>query len=191
MDIIDLDAPERGCGTRQQGGFYMVGDIPTATSNFFPRPLTCGCGIPFIRPSRGAQAFFPGNIWNSLTIDGPSNPYILFPRDKKAWAMTIDVANYPTPASYIDEGLRMGISRRLNNGLPKGFTVGEDFVFIIHGRAIPQGEGKKPEPGFIFCFKPTAVQYVVIGNESPEYLRGLSQKGVTLVNVANARPPKK
>lgn len=189
MEIIDIEAPERGCGTRQQGGFYMVGEIPTETTTFFPRSLRCECGIQFIRPSRGAQHFYPGQVWKCLSGDEAQNPYIHFPEDKKCWALTIDVSSYPTPAHYIEEGLRMGISRRLNNGLPKGFKIGEDYAFIIHSKAMEMGGGKV-EPGFIMCFKPTAVQYVVSGKESLTYLQSLADKGITLVNVPNSRPPK-
>jgi len=93
----------------------------------------------------------------------------------------------------------MGISRRLNNGMPKGFVLGESWAWIIHSKAIRVGTEGGPgtegavegyKPGFVAAFKPTAIQYVVIGNESEQYLKELIRKGITLVNVPNARPPK-
>lgn len=200
ITITTIDVEPRGCGLRQQGGFYLIGDPPTETTRFFPKSLQCGCGLDVMRPSRSVQGFFPARIWPSLTIDGPANPLFKFEKDQKAWAVTIDVRNYPTPGAYFEEALRMGISRRLNNGMPKGFVLGESFAFIIHSKAIrvgiesPDAKGEDVvdgyKPGFVACFKPTAIQYVVHGGESEAYLRSLVEKGITLVNVPGARPPK-
>lgn len=204
INIQTLDVEPRGCGLRQQGGFYLIGDLSDETTTFFPKSLQCGCGLDIIRPSRSAQHFYPGRIWPSVTIKGPSNELgIAFGKeedgkDEKAWAVTIDVKNYPTPAKYFEEAKLMGISRRLNNGPMKGFELGKSKAFIIHSKAIRVGiEGPDVEgavegykPGFVAVFTPSAIQYVCIGNESETYLKELVRKGITLVNVPNARPPK-
>lgn len=190
IQIATIEVPERGCGFRKKGGFYMCHNGASIVTNFFPKPLTCGCGLQIIRPSRSTQSFLPGMIWKALQEEGPGNPFVHFAADTPAWAMTIDVKNYPTPSEYLGEAAKMGISRRLNNGMPKGFVIGEHWVFLIHGKAIRQGvegPGAKSEwaPGFIAAFKPE-IQYVVAGNESKDYLMSLQKKGITLVNVPNA-----
>ena len=187
ITIETMFVPERGCGLRQKGGFYVTGDMPEATSGWFPQPLDCPCGFPIVKPSRSVQALFPGKIWKGMQQAGHESR-LLFAKDEKAWACTVDLRGYPTPEDYIKEGLSAGISRRLNNGLPKGFVIGESRMFIIHGKAIK--EGREYKPGFIACFMPKRIEYVVIGNESKEYLSGLAKKGITLVNVTNARPAK-
>lgn len=187
MEIQTIDVPTRNCGTRQQGGYYFVGDVPTTQSNFFPKPLTCSCGHRIVRPSRSAQSFFPGELWKNLQEE--DNPFFHFPEGKKAWAMTIDLRNYPTVHSFLVEGQNMGISRRLNNGLPKGFKVGEDSVFLIHQKAW-KGDGGIPEPGFFMVFTPKACQYVCTGEESKEFLADLVRRNITPVNVPGSRPPK-
>lgn len=192
--IETIDVAPRGCGLRQQGGFYMIGSSATAFNSFFPKPLQCACGLEIIRPSRSAQHFFPGRIWPSVTIEGPANRLgITFPADEKAWALTIDVKNYPTPEEFFREAREMGISRRLNNGMPKGFEIGKSHAFIIHSKGmLSQGEDGKDvyKPAFVGVFKPEAIQYVVSGSESAAYLKSLVDKGITLVNVPNARAPK-
>ena len=201
-DIIieTIEVEPRGCGLRQQGGFYLIGDMTSETSVFFPKKLECGCGMEVLRPSRSIQKFKPGKMWHSLQIEGPANRLgITFKEDDLAWACTIDKKNYKFPSDYFEEAQRMGISRRMNNGPLKQFKLGESWCFIIHDRAIRVGvEGADSDgadaqgykPGFIGCFKPTAIQYVVIGNESESFLREQIKKGVTLVNVPGARPPK-
>jgi len=201
ITITTLEVEPRGCGLRQQGGFYLIGDLSDETTTFFPKSLQCGCGLDIIRPSRSTQHFFPGRIWPSVTLERPANRLgIKFDKDEKAWAVTIDTKNYPTPSAYFEEAMRMGISRRLNNGMPKGFELGASKAFVIHSKAIRVGtenpdaggedvvEGYKP--GFVAVFTPKEIQYVCIGNESESYLKELIKKGITLVNVPNARPPK-
>lgn len=187
MEIQTVEVQTRNCGTRQQGGYYFVGDIPLEAHSFFPKPLTCACGHRVIRPSRSAQAFYPGELWKRLQDE--DNPFIHFPEDKKAWAMTIDVRNYPTVFSYINEGQNQGISRRLNNGLPKGFKVGEDKVFLIHQKAW-KGKAGELEPGFFMVFTPKECQYVCHGEETPQFIEELRRKGITPINVPGSRPPK-
>ena len=184
--IIEIEAPQRGCGTRQQEGYYMVGDFAPDTFGFFPRKLDCSCGFRVVRPSRSTQGFAAGKFWPELQKE--PNKLITIAADQKCWAMTIDSRGYPDPSKYIDEAKRLGISRRLNNGVPKGFTIGEDVIFIIHSRVFKNGE--KYDPGFIGFFKPKQIQYVVSGRESEHQLTQIASRGVTLVSVSNSRLPK-
>jgi hypothetical protein len=191
ITITTIEVAPRKCGVRQQGGFYLIGDMSSETSVFFPKALECGCGMEVMRPSRSIQKFKPGKMWPSLRIEGPANRLrITFKEDDLAWAVTIDKKNYKMPSDYFDEADKQGISRRMNNGPLKQFKLGESWAFIIHDRAIPLGElntddieidektGKKEmyKAGFIGCFKPTAIQYVVIGDEKESYLQELIKK---------------
>ena len=184
--ILEIEAPQRGCGTRQQEGYYMVGDFTPDAMSFFPRKLDCSCGFRVVRPSRSTQGFWPGKFWPELNTE-PNN-LITIQKDQKCWAMTIDTRGYSTPKAYIDEAARLGISRRLNNGLPKGFEIGKDVVFIIHSKVYKYGD--KYEPGFIGFFKPKEIQYVVSGRESEQKLRQIAAKKIVLVSVNNSRLPK-
>lgn len=189
IEIQTIEVPARGCGLRQQGGFYATGDMPGITSNFFPKSLECACGLQIVRPSRSCQSLFPGKIWPSLTIAGNSSGMCFPDKNEKVWAVTVDTRGYPTPQDWINEGKTAGISRRLNNGLPKGFEIGKSVMFVIHGKAFNNLDGTY-SPGFIASFVPKEIQYVVTGKEPESYLRSLAKKGITLVNVTNSRPPK-
>lgn len=81
----------------------------------------------------------------------------------------------------------MGISRRIQ-APPKGFVIGEDWVFLAHLRGIhdPEHEHASDEgyvPALFYAFKPTAIEYVVNGNEPEEELTRLEERGVSLVSV--------
>lgn len=103
---------------------------------------------------------------------------------------------YPTPADFSREAAEMGISRRLPT-LPKGFKLGETWVFLAHRKAVYlgysglfsefNGVDKHFYSACIFSiFKPTAVEYVVRGDETPERLQKLIDRGITPVKVLPA-----
>lgn len=185
INIQTIEVPVRGCGFRKKGGFYLVGDMPSFGSSWFPAGLKCPCGHQFMKPSRSVQGLIPASFWPDLAEPTTVGPR--FKKDERAWAVTIDGRGYPTPESWIEEGKTDGISRRLNNGWPKGFKLGESRVFVIHGKAMQDGKGKMTEPGVIACFRPTAIQYVVRGDEKQAHLQQLQDRGITLVNVPNAK----
>jgi hypothetical protein len=114
---------------------------------------------------------------------------------------------YPTPEAFMAEAAAMGVSRRVK-AVPRGFEVGRDWVILAHRKAvpvrvidkataismspIPGGVGlnasideEHPEftPGIITAFKPTAIEYVVKGNETEEEIAALEERGIQPVEV--------
>jgi len=99
---------------------------------------------------------------------------------------------YPTVEHFEGEAAKMGICRRIAV-MPRGFEVGQTFVWLAHRQAtaVPtfwsDGSGVEHKPGVgagVFrVFRPTAVEYVVKGTESDGKLRGLEARGVSLVRV--------
>jgi hypothetical protein len=100
---------------------------------------------------------------------------------------------YPTPGEFNREALDMGISRRIT-ALPKGFKLGETWVFLAHRKAVHLNySGTAPEfgdpedhlyaPGIFRIFKPQAIEYVVKGDETPEELQKLIDRGITPIKV--------
>jgi hypothetical protein len=95
---------------------------------------------------------------------------------------------YPTPDSFTEEAARLGISRRLAQ-IPREFVVGETIVLMAHRKAIP---GRRPDsplndgtysPGVFMVMRPTAIEYVVKGDESEKKLASLVKRGITPVHV--------
>lgn len=87
------------------------------------------------------------------------------------------------------EAARLGISRRLTNGVPRDFVIGETYVALAMkvGEADKKGEIAHRNKVFMI-FRPSRVEYVVdpakLGEE--KYLKHLStmeKKGYTLVQV--------
>jgi hypothetical protein len=94
---------------------------------------------------------------------------------------------YKTTQEWMEEGRTMGVSRRIK-GIPNGFKVGETWVAVAHIEGIPGGEtweGKKEKgkPAIFQVFKPSAIEYVVKGDETEEELTKLEGRGISLVKV--------
>lgn len=109
---------------------------------------------------------------------------------------------YPTPQDWLEEAGRMGVSRRIT-GVPKGFKVGTHWVLVAHRKAVRcdtcSGTGNLiindkmvdchdcvghgAHPGIFQMFKPTAVEYVVKGDEDEAKLEKMRKRGITPVQV--------
>ena len=109
-----------------------------------------------------------------------------------------------TPQSFMSEAARMGVSRRIT-AVPRDFEVGETWVLLGHRKAIQRpcsegcGDEAHPDPecpvcegtgyehraGVLTAFRPTAIEYVVTGNESDEEIEALEERGLTPVKVIN------
>ena len=129
----------------------------------------------------------------------------------KAGLLWIGSKFYPTPKDWSIEAQRMGVSRRIP-AVPKDFVLGETWVLVAHRECITRrcdcgvscpnalnpnetvmvpdescpkchGAGEHPVPGVFHLFKPTAIQYVVKGDETAEDLEKLVRRGLTPVKV--------
>lgn len=127
----------------------------------------------------------------------------------KAGLLWIGEKFYPTPEDWTRESVAMGPSRRIP-AVPKGFEVGKTWVLVGHRKAIErpcpcatrkqdeigmdfeeanpeceqcEGFGKVTLPGIFHMFQPTAVEYVVKGDETEEELERMEKRGLTLIRV--------
>lgn len=112
--------------------------------------------------------------------------------------------HYKTPRAFMEEAARMGVSRRIT-AVPKDFVVGTTWVLLGHRKAIVRacsegcadqaspdpecpvcaGSGYEHRPGVITAFQPTAIEYVLKGDETEEELEALEERGLTPVKVIN------
>jgi len=109
---------------------------------------------------------------------------------RKAGLIWIGGSFYPTPESFAREARKMGVSRRIHN-VPREFKLGETWVALAHAKAVTYPEVEVDQdghygPGVFTFFKPTAIEYVVKGDETAEELDQLEVRGLTLVRVVRA-----
>lgn len=115
----------------------------------------------------------------------------------------IGVQHYPTAQDFMQEARRMGVSRRIHN-VPRDFGVGETWVLLGHAKTITkqceqcdfddpdeecpicEGRGFFYAPGIVTAFRPTAIEYVVKGDETEEELEQMVKRGLTPVKVVKA-----
>lgn len=196
--IEDRLDDERGCGWRQPGGLYLVAGALSAPCGKLPMPLhkcnTCGGGI---KPSRGFTWIKPPLLFgldtaapiceSPFTWQDESHPCEGCPAGgtmpKRAGLLWVGGKFYSTTQDFIREAVHMGVSRRIS-AVPLDFKVGETFVFLAHREAIiapPPEPGMRP--GVFSIFRPTAIEYVVKGDETDEQLAALKKRGITPVRV--------
>ena len=151
----------------------MAGGL-SATCDRMPLPLTvchvCHAGI---KPTRGWQwVVLPTMVQDAepRTCDSPlchacpMNPQRPEERMGLLWC---GEKFYPTPHDWIREAQTQGISRRLP-AVPKDLVLGHTWVVMVHRKAV-QGLTETGDivyhPGLIQAFRPTALEYVVRGDE--------------------------
>jgi hypothetical protein len=143
------------------------------------------------RPAAASELFCSGCV----LVDPP----------EKAGLLWIGEKFYPTPSDWLDEARRMGASRRIQS-VPKDFVMGETIILVAHRKGVvidcPDCESEQDLPagiepcetceggiktiyaGAIFsAFTPTAVEYIVKGDETEEELERLEKRGLSLVKV--------
>lgn len=184
---------KRGCGYRKGGGIYIVADGDPSPCCKLPIPLTvcptCNAGI---KPARG---------WTWVNLD----PWISDPcrvEERRGYCYLSEPVGkvgliwvgekfYPTPADFVREAVDMGVSRRVT-AIPKDFKLGETIVVLAHRKAIPDFENYDPEnpkwkAAIFYCLKPTALEYIVKGDETDEEIEALEKRGLTPVKVVPVR----
>ncbi len=143
---------KRGCGFRKAGAMYLMAGKPEAPCGKLPLELkvcvSCGQGI---RPSRAPTWIQPPKLFGENTGCklGPDRCFgcpcgMAMP--ERALLIWIGESHYPTPDAFMFEARQMGISRRITV-VPRGFVVGESWVFFAHRKAIYLGERVRGESG--------------------------------------------
>lgn len=189
----------RGCGYRKAGGLYLVSGGQARGCGKFPLPLTicptCSAGIHFSRSwtwidvdKLFANKPCPATFATPEGCgDCPMNTQ-LFGKGGLLW---VGEAFYKTPHDFDAEAARMGISRRIHT-VPREFELGKTWVLFAHKKAIQEQiiddvqtgtTAIKYTPGIFKMFKPTAIEYVVKGDETEEDIAKLEKRGITCVKV--------
>lgn len=188
----------RGCGYRAPGGLYLVAPELTEACSRLPFVLdvcpTCGAGV---KPARGWTWIVPADLLGLVT-HGSSAHNLRCPlgtpglvaghggETVRSGLLWIGEKFYPTPHDFMDEAARMGISRRIS-AVPRGFVAGSTWVFLAHRKGaggVPVfGEDVEAKPAIVTAFQPTAIEYIVKGDESDEELAALEERGLSLVQV--------
>jgi hypothetical protein len=205
----------RGCGYRKPGGLYLVSGGLAEPCERLPLPVeacpTCSQGI---KPARGwtwvdPRVLFPAQVHGPASHNAAC-PLGLNPvldggewRDvistsyhrtgDRAGLIWVGEAFYPTADEFMREAHLMGVSRRIT-AVPRGFVVGETWVYLGHRKAVPPApaefgqEAPEPSPGVVTLFKPTAIEYVLKDGEEddPDLLASLEERGLTPVKVIRA-----
>lgn len=189
--MITLREGKRGCGYRKAGGLYLCSPGYGRPCGLLPIPLvscpTCGHGIKFCR----------GWTWVNVATLAAMNPNgcrmsegcgdcpLADAAIQQAGLLWVGEKFYKTPDAWQQEAAEMGISRRIK-GVPRNFKLGETWVALAHIKAIPapiMEQDAKATPGIFRLFKPTAIQYVVKGDETEEELADMEKRGITPVKV--------
>ena len=209
-EVLVLREQARGCGFRKAGptgvGIYLMGPGASAKCERLPMPLTvcpcCGEGIKF---SRAFTWVMPGKLFapyieptcmlHDERAEDLQELDMLSPHNHEACPMCNAEAvagvragllwigqNHYSPQAFKREAALMGISRRLPN-IPRGFAVGEHWVYLAHKlAAFPEGwpdcgPDAKSRPGVFYVFRPTHVDLVIDDPEDiPERAHRLADR---------------
>jgi hypothetical protein len=193
---------ERGCGWRQAGATYLVtSNTLLTTCGRLPLALTlcgaCGHGIHQTRswtwltlpealaeadPQACQRGLWPHACDQGTCVTCPLSPTRSMGRVGLLWC---GESFYKTPQDWTREAREQGVSRRIST-VPNDFVVGETWVLMAHPKAI-MGTNDAGEiayhPGIFHAFKPSAIEYVVKGNESEEELERKEKRGITLIRI--------
>jgi hypothetical protein len=192
---------KRGCGYRKPGGLYLIGPPTGQSCCKLPFPLTicpcCGAGI---RPARAWTWVDANKLFDQSDCNHPRHYEPRCPLEYgigQAGLVWIGEKFYPSPQDFLQEAREIGISRRIG-AVPKDFKLGETWVLLAHRKAIPEIHMWDPDvesepkqewtPAIFSVFKPTAVEYVVKGDETEEDLERIVKRGLTPIVVKNRVP---
>lgn len=167
MEIQMSTEGPRGCGYRKEGGLYMVSGKLTDPCGKLPMELTvCPTCSQGIKPARGWTWIRPRELFGTdacsetLDVDAPCDGCPAGPASpEKGGLIWIGQKFYKTTEAFLEEAGKMGVSRRIT-AVPKGFKLGEDFVYLAHREAVPQN-GAERLPGVFCVFKPQRIEKVV------------------------------
>ena len=129
---------KRGCGYRKVGGLYLEADPGIWVGcDRLPFKLkscpVCGAGIHF---TRSMTEIIPGKFFgqHDNCKDAIQPCHMCQPNKRRAYIMMVG-ERYYTPASFIVEGKKHGVSKRIPF-IPKGIKLGETIVYLAHLKAI-------------------------------------------------------
>jgi len=186
MEVKTVIDKERGCGFRKPGALYLrAGGLMSACGRLPMDLEVCACCGNGYKPTRGWTWVNPKLMFKNKECNIPT-PCFACPLNRsgmpeRAGLLWIGGAYYEKPEDWVAECREQGVSRRVH-ALPKGLKVGETLVLAAH-RRHHKGEDGKWVAAVFHCFTPTAVEYVVKGNETESQLQAMAKRGITPVKV--------
>ena len=132
-----MQEPIRGCGWREVGGTYLVGEGIFTPCDRLPMEIKqCPCCGRLIKVGRSLEQFNPHLYFQdhrNCEEGGFVRCIVCKPADANAFIQMVGVESYPTADSFLEEAHRLGISRRVNwKKIPKDFKVGESPIYLAH-----------------------------------------------------------
>jgi hypothetical protein len=212
VEVVISEEAARGCGHRKPAkdgvGVYLVGPSEMAPCGRLPYELhacpTCGGGI---KPARGWSWIEPRALFVEQSRFEPcsrsvpalrnacqSCPLGLGTPEGRHGLIWIGEAHYATPAEFMAEARRMGVSRKIK-AVPKDFELGKTIVYLAHRHTplkemdLETGEPKRG-PAIFTAFKPTGIDLVIADEHKvPEKAEKLAEKyGARVVKVIPKAP---
>jgi len=136
---------KRGCGYRKVGGLYLESDAGIwSECDRLPFKLescpVCGAGIHF---TRSMTEIIPSRLFgqHENCKDAIQPCHMCQPNKKQAYIMMVG-ERYYTPASFIAEGKKLGVSKRIPF-IPKGLKLGKTVVYLAHKKAVTLTKKKR------------------------------------------------
>ncbi len=132
----------RGCGYRKVGGLYLEGGCIGVECDRLPYMLetcpVCGGGV---KLGRGFTRIIPQRLFGNHDTEDMAvctdtrRPCVMCdPPDEVAYIMLVGEKFYRTPADFLNEAERMGVSKRIAF-IPREFEVGKTIIYLAHLRA--------------------------------------------------------
>lgn len=191
----------RGCGYRKVGGLYVVGDYSGEPCERLPVPIipctVCGECLKFSRSWAWVKPKYILEGARTCTHHEPHcgrcpvcSPELIGqtcqPHDKVG-LLWVGKQFYKSPAEWVDEAVKLGISRRIA-AIPKGFVLGKTLLFFAHQEAI-QRDKDPAVPGVFFVWRPQRIELIVTKSmRNEEWVQDYEKRGVTLVEVPDDDP---
>lgn len=199
--ITETIDPVRGCGKRKPGGLYLVAGTNFSGCCALPIPLTvcpcCGQGIKFFR---GFGWIEPAALFDGITCTREMSTneridqvvfnkgFCIIERLPEKMGLMWVGEQFYTTNEFTKEAALHGISKRIKS-IPNDFKISETWLALAHKKAVTvydvdkYGFSPAYEPGVFMFFKPSRIEYIVQGTETPEFLERLEKRGVTLVKI--------
>lgn len=214
---------ERGCGWRKMGGVYLVCDGFSLPCDALPLELKpCDCCEFTVRQARSMQPIHAGYLASLLKGHKCAEDWrcplcffgedyqaikVLTPKERERQGVKLPEVFYLMSVSkdfYSPEGFRaeaetQGVSKRVAaNSLPKGFRVGEDWVFLQHGAVpfYPRDENTGQvlldgEPryttGIFFAFKPQRLEVLMWKGTPDDVIADYEDAGYSVVLIEKTK----
>lgn len=199
MTIKVMAKSERGCGTRNTKGYYLVCDGEGTHCHRLPLevPICKECKKPYIVPIRGIQAIQPEAVWDLCEAVGTDQEHlypchncanqcpICYPPED-AWVIWVGESYYESPEDFVREARNMGISRKIGF-VPEGLQPG-DWVYLGYRKLIPTGHFNKKgeevkDPGIFHAFKIQRIEKLLTETQQQDqaYVRHLLERGIVPV----------